>query len=49
MKPGTLRWGRDDMVERTAPGAMTRLIERRAIDDPGAGMLARANAVLDVG
>ena len=28
------------MVERTAPGAMPRRNERRAIDDPGAGMLA---------
>ena len=37
------------MVEHAAPGAMPRPIERRAIDDPGAGMLARPDAGLDVG
>jgi len=37
------------VVERTTPGAMPRPIERRAIDDPGAGMLARPDAGLDVG
>ncbi len=37
------------MVERAAPGSMPRPIERRVIDDPGAGMLARPNAGLAVG